>query len=217
MPEQGQSARHGFCPGCGAEAGGGASLCETCGHSLSQSLPKVDESDPRHTEANGPAASPSPPSTQRLLPSRLRDWVDDVEVTPVSHTGLSGSNVPTGVIGKGHERSWRKGIGLATAVLIIVVVVGIGLTVLTAGSSASVDKNSISYRDGYQSGYSQTAGSDPFLNLNGSQYNISDACKYNVMPLLFSNGDDRNGWLAGCVDGLNEAVFEAQHPGATGN
>jgi hypothetical protein len=34
VPQQGQSARHRFCPGCGAEATAGSSFCATCGAGL---------------------------------------------------------------------------------------------------------------------------------------------------------------------------------------
>lgn len=95
-------------------------------------------------------------------------------------------------------------VGAIVALFLVVAVIG----AIAGGSSSSSGgvQNSISYRDGYQSGLTATWGFVDGANT------VKNQCLYDqeVMP----SGDNSAQWLQGCEDGLNQQIYNVKHPGA---
>lgn len=90
--------------------------------------------------------------------------------------------------------------------------VGLGLTVIAlvtiTSCSGGVDTSSISYRDGHQIGS---------INYNPLEPSTSDwytkFC-HQLVPHGMPASDNESDWVAGCIAGMGQAAFGAQHPGA---
>jgi hypothetical protein len=97
-------------------------------------------------------------------------------------------------------RTWVKVVIIVVAVLVVLGIVGS----LTNGG---VNTSSISYRDGHYIG-----------SINYNPLDPSTTSWYTTFcHQLVANGmpasDTESEWVAGCVDGMSQAGFEAQHPG----
>lgn len=87
----------------------------------------------------------------------------------------------------------------------ILILVVIGACALVALRGTGVDTNSVSYKDGYATGINMTA-SDWLGSVNAT-------CNA-AWGLTSANGDTAQDWKKGCADGLNQSIYNTQHPGA---
>jgi hypothetical protein len=107
----------------------------------------------------------------------------------------------------------RLRVGIVGAFLVISAL-GFSSCGNSASSANSINTSSISYRDGYATATQNAANEgDPWFNLNGAVYGNQGACENNLLPYI-SQGDNKTEWMAGCIDGLAQAIYNAQHPGA---
>lgn len=73
------------------------------------------------------------------------------------------------------------------------------MTIVTAScGSASVNKASKSYMDGYQVGYENA-------KISGTYPNGQNACE-NDLGIIYPRGDDQATYIRGCTDGYNDEL-----------
>ncbi len=106
-------------------------------------------------------------------------------------------------------------IAVGVVLLVIIVLFFVAMILMPSTTSNPVNRNSVSYFDGYRSGTSLVTGVQGMSGNSGPRYLLTPEGKSQVDQYCstVTVGDNRQDFTAGCHDGVNDALQQWKYGG----